>query len=125
MIEFFARSDGAWWHFLSGVVLALAGNLVIAALSPEKHQSNFTELLIAGLLLFTASGCFSATGWTLGRLELIARNQLSDSMDGYLTSKKRLIGAAIANLLLYVLGVIILVIVALGLASSGQRSLLL
>ncbi len=94
VIKMFVRSDGSQWLFMSGVALGLAGNLIIIALSPDPRPNNWLRLLIGGGCLVTASAFFSIQGWTLQRLEYLARSQDASS-----DVKHRLVSASLVRLL--------------------------
>jgi len=116
LITVFERSDGTQWVFVSGLVLSLAGNLLIYALAPEPPPRNFCRLLIAAGCFGFASGSFSLIGWMLQRFEYVTRTvgTPSTSASAGADVKHRLVSAAFSRL--FALGLLGLFLALAGIA---------
>ncbi len=95
----FARSDGSQWHYLSGLVVGLAGNVAVGALSPQPRPANAVNLLVSGLFFLCSSISFSWLGWKLQRSDGIVRSRPNSSSAFLLATTHRLVDAMKKRLL--------------------------
>lgn len=96
-----ARSDGHQASFVSGVFLALAGNVLVYALAPTEHPRNYGRLVVAGVLLIGGSLAAALAGGTLQRFEVLAREErVTGPFTPFGEAKHRLVVAALPRLCL-------------------------
>lgn len=98
LVSLFGQSDGTQWIFVSGVMLGLAGNILISGLAPKPRPANAGQLILSGIFLIASSSLLSIVGWMLQQFETLARSQES-SVGKILEVKHRLISAASSRLL--------------------------